>query len=209
MIVIAIVNLKGGSTKTTSAVFLAHVLAESDQRILLVDSDPQGSALRWHERAAFDFPVIKLDSGKLHRDLDGITGDRYDTVIIDTPPLETQRAIVLSALRRATHVLVPCAPTPIEYDRLTAVRDALEDASELRPDGMKPPTAILLTRTVAGAASTASWRESMATDGWTVLNTHVARLELYSQAYGGPITCASRTAYGDAALQLLALEVAA
>ncbi|WP_206664246.1 ParA family protein, partial [Thermomonospora catenispora] len=58
-------NLKPGTAKTTSAVWLAHAAHEAGQRVLLVDADPGGarsslapaafdglgSAGRWHQRA--------------------------------------------------------------------------------------------------------------------------------------------------------------
>jgi len=44
--IIAIVNRKGGSAKTTTAFNLAGVFAERGQRVLVVDLDPQGSLSR-------------------------------------------------------------------------------------------------------------------------------------------------------------------
>ncbi len=45
MRVIAVANLKGGVGKTTSAVYLGHLYAARESTVLL-DTDPQGSALR-------------------------------------------------------------------------------------------------------------------------------------------------------------------
>jgi len=209
MSVLAVVNLKGGSSKTTTSAFVSHVLHEQGSRVLVVDADPQGSALRWQETANWPLPVIGMAIKNLHRELPGVVGERFDWVVVDTPPLEEQRGIVMSVLRAATHVIVPVAPTPIEYERLDDVRRAIADSADLRLDGQPPLTAMLLTRTVAGASSTDVWREAMVEDGDRVLQGSVGRLERFSQSYGQAIVGASSTAYGDAVRELLGMEVAA
>jgi len=44
---IAILNFKGGTGKTTTAVNLSHTLALKRQSVLVVDCDPQGSVAGW------------------------------------------------------------------------------------------------------------------------------------------------------------------
>lgn len=200
MIVLTVANFKGGSAKTTSAAFLAHALHERGDRVLLVDADPQGSALRWSDLADWPLPVIRLDSTRLHRELPGIVADRYDTLVVDTPPMADHAGIVRSALRASTHVLVPLAPTAVEYERLPVIRDVLDDLDE------PPIVAALLTRTVPRAVATQVYREAIADDGLPVLKATVGTLQRFAQAYGDAITRASATAYGDAIDELLSME---
>src|SRR6202142_2597667 len=124
---LALANLKPGTGKTTSAVWLAHVFVEAGNSVLLVDADPSGSALEWADlaamdprlaspQAAFPFRIVALPSRELHRRLPEIA-QADDVVIIDTPQLEDHAAIALSALRYADEIVIPCAPGPIEINR--------------------------------------------------------------------------------------------
>jgi len=207
VIVIAVVNLKGGSTKTTTAAFMLHALHESGLRVLGVDADGENeSLLSWQELGTWEFPVVGLPVPNLHRQLPGITGeDRYDAVVIDTPPMKERYGIVVSAARVSTHVVCPMAPTSMEYDRLPAVQQVVQEATDYR-DGNRPAFAVLLTRTVATAASTQTYRELIEADGVTVLGPTITRKERYAQAYGGPIKRALTSPYGDATTEVLSLE---
>jgi chromosome partitioning protein len=204
--VIAVANFKGGSSKTTTAAHLAAALHESGLKVLCVDADPQGSCLRWSESAGWPWSTVGLPVRTLHTQLLGLTGG-HDVVVIDTPPLESQSGIVASAMRAATIVVVPTAPTPIEVERLAAVRVALDDVGPLRPEGTPPPAVVLLTRVVSQAASTGVWRESLIADGWTVMSTQVPRLEALAQAYGDEVRTTGP--YSVVAAELLDLLLAA
>ena len=50
--IIALLNQKGGVGKTTLALHLAGQWAKQSKRTILIDADPQGSALDWSEQRA-------------------------------------------------------------------------------------------------------------------------------------------------------------
>jgi chromosome partitioning protein len=208
---IALVNLKPGTGKTTSAVWLAHVFAQAGNRVLLVDADPSGSALEWSDLAAMDpglaqqeafpFRIVALPSRELHRRLPEIARDD-DVVIIDTPQIEDHAAIARSALRYADEIVVPCAPTPIEINRTTPVRDEIADLREIRVTPVR--SAIVLNRCVVRARSTADARQALEDLGYEVLATAVPRLEVYAQSFGVPIKPAGLDVWRQVARDLIA-----
>src|SRR5436853_7329701 len=101
---LALANLKPGTGKTTSAVWLAHVFAQAGNSVLLVDADPSGSALEWSELAALDphlasaeaaFPsrIVALPPRELHRRLPEVA-PATDVVLRDTRRRADLAAIV-------------------------------------------------------------------------------------------------------------------
>jgi chromosome partitioning protein len=208
---VALANLKPGTGKTTSAVWLAHVFARAGNTVLLVDADPSGSALEWSDLAAIDpritpqeafpFRIVALPSRELHRRLPDIARDD-DVVIIDTPQIEDHAAIARSALRYADEIVIPCAPTPIEINRTTPVRDEIAEVREMRVTPVR--SAILLNRSLARAHSTADARQALEGLGYEVLATAVPRLEVYAQSFGLPIRHAGLDLWRQVARDLIA-----
>ena len=189
---IALANLKPGTGKTTSAVWLAHVFAQAGNRVLLVDADPSGSALEWSDlaamdphlaapEAAFPFRIVALPSRELHRRVPEIA-QADDVVIIDTPQLEDHVGIARSALRYADEILIPCAPSPIEINRTTPVRDEIVEIGAIRNQPAR--SAILLNRCIARAHSTVDAREALEGLGYDVLDTVVPRRRSTPRASG-------------------------
>jgi chromosome partitioning protein len=208
---IALANLKPGTGKTTSAVWLAHVFAHSGNSVLLVDADPSGSALEWSDLAAMDprltspaaafpFRIVALPSRELHRRVPEIARDD-DVVIIDTPQLEDHAGIARSALRYADEILIPCAPSPIEINRTTPVRDEIAEVDAVRDRPAR--SAVLLNRCIARAHSTADARQALQDLGYDVLATAVPRLELYAQSFGVPIPDVGRDVWRQVAHDLV------
>ena len=179
--VISLVNLKGGSAKTTSTAFLAHALTERSRSVVVVDADAQGSTLRWHGLADWPIPVLGMASTTLHRQLWGVLRPEWDTVVIDTPPLEERAGVVASALRVSTDVIITLAPTTMELDRLPPVSRAIEDSRGLAD--ADPKVRVLLNRTVTNANSTEDIRAHLEADGYDVFTSTIPRRELYAQAF--------------------------
>ena len=174
---LAVVNLKGGTGKTLTAVHLATALA-AQGRTLLIDADPQGSALSWSEEAG-ELPcgVVSLPVRDLHRRLQGLLPGIVHTVI-DTPPGD--RAIVRSAIAASDVVVVPIPPSIMDLDRLAPTLDLIaeiEDTKKLR-------VFVLLTRVRATTKSGRLTREVLGEIGVALLDSQVPLRESLNTSFG-------------------------
>lgn len=202
MAVVAVVNAKGGSCKTTTVAVVGSLLSQVGLDVLLVDADPQGSLVRWSADAEWTMATVGMPTRTLHQQVPGLARGR-DVVVVDTPPLAESAGIVASALRCADLVVVPVAPTPLEVERLDAVAGMLADVGPVRADGAAPPAMVVLSRTIPNAASTAVWRGALKEQGWHVAEAEVRRLEAVAQAAGGPVSAAAGAAFEGITAELM------
>ena len=135
MPVIAIVNQKGGTGKTTLSTNLARAFAETSM-VLLLDADSQGSARDWGEsrpQGMITLDVRETESGRLLQDV-RVLAPRFAWVIIDGPPGITRTSA--DAVRAADVVLIPAKASPFDVwaasDIVAAVK-ARQETSEGKP----------------------------------------------------------------------------
>lgn len=108
MKIIALMNEKGGSGKSTVATNLATALHRRGKRVVLVDADPQGTARDWRAASpeGADLPsVVALDRPQM---LSSIPTLAADFVVIDTPAkAESMAAGVVRVAHLALIVIQP------------------------------------------------------------------------------------------------------
>src|SRR3984893_18381703 len=129
--IVAVLTPKGGAGKTTVALHLAGELERRGASVLLVDADPQGSALDWAEqrdRAGRPrlFGIVALAPQTLHREVPDLAKS-VDHVVIDGPPRTT--ALVRSAMLAAELVLIPIQPSAFDVWASHAVLDLVREAA--------------------------------------------------------------------------------
>lgn len=108
---ILVVNAKGGCGKTTISTNLASYFATNELKTVLVDFDPQESALEW----------LKERNHEYYYEIQGISPFKHrlrfaadtDRVVLDAPARIEGKQLT-DLVRRADIILVPVLPSPID-----------------------------------------------------------------------------------------------
>jgi len=174
MKVIAVLNQKGGSGKTTIATHLARALQKLDYSVLLVDSDPQGSARDW---SAVDeenpVTVIGIDRPTIDRDLKSVA--KKDFIVIDGAPQASDLA--LSAIKAADFVLIPVQPSPYDIWATSDLVDLVKQRIEVT-DG-KLQAAFVVSRAIKGTKIGTEISEALLGYELPVLETRITQRVIY------------------------------
>lgn len=116
--IITVFNQKGGCGKTTVCMQLAGAFAHTGYKTLVIDMDPQGTAMRWASAAPeedqFAAALMSLHAmgGKMHREVKNHI-DTYDVILVDCPPA-MDSAAPTSAMLVSDLALIPVVPAPAD-----------------------------------------------------------------------------------------------
>jgi len=144
--IISILNQKGGTGKTTLAVNLARGYTKLGISTILIDSDIQGSAQRWHERSngqLIDMTCLPMNT--LDKDVQKYVSV-YSRIIIDGIPRISP--LTICAIKCADLILIPVQPSP--YD-VWATEDLVRNVKDkiAMSDG-KTKAAFIISRKITG-----------------------------------------------------------
>lgn len=201
--IIALLNQKGGVGKTTLATHLAGELARRGQSSLVIDADPQGSALDWSQRREQNqgrrlFGVIGLARETLHIEAPALAaGVRH--VVIDGPPRAT--ALARSALMAADLVLIPVQPSP--YD-VWASHDMVALIAEARVFRPQIRVAFVINRRVTRTVIGRDARTALNAQRFASLESEVFQRIVFAES-----VAAGRLVFEVAPMSQAAQEIAA
>lgn len=177
----AVLNQKGGVGKTTLATGFAHALElDNPGSTLLIDQDPQGSALDWHEiNEGRLLPVLGMSRETLPIDIKAVQG-QYRHIIIDGAPAADKLAV--AAMKVADLVIIPVQPSPYDVWSSADIVELVKARQEITDGKLK--ACILISRAIKNTRIGKDVLEALEEFGLPVLEHRTTSLVAYPTAAG-------------------------
>ncbi len=199
--IIAVLNQKGGAGKTTLSTNLARALQLDGDKVLLVDSDPQGSARDWNAAGNGELlPVVGLDRPTLAKDIQAIQ-DNQDWLIIDGAPQIAELAV--AAIKCADMILIPVQPSPYDVWACEDLVDIIKTRQEVTNG--KPKAAFIISRVIKNTQLSKEIGEALAGYGLPVFKNFTSQRVIYPKSAATGLTVLDAEQSGDAAAEIRAI----
>jgi chromosome partitioning protein len=178
-VIISLLNQKGGAGKTTIAINLAYAIAETQVKVLLVDSDPQGSARDWGtvRSEPTPFTLIGIDRPILHQEVPKLS-EAYDYTIIDGAPRVTD--LTRSAILASDQVLIPVQPSPLDVWASAEVVTLVREAKLYKPN-LK--CNFVINRKITNSLIAKEVIDALSQYGIPILNAQISQRVIFADAF--------------------------
>lgn len=197
MRILAVVNQKGGTGKTTLTMHLAAGLAQRAETVV-VDLDPQGSALQWAGQGSAPFPApVKQIPGKWDPQTLRRLYKNYHYLVLDCPPAIDSHA-ARQALRACDIALVPVLPSPVD---LWASLRLPQEITAAREDNPRLKACLVLNQLEPKSALSGAMRDALAEFDLPALAAAMRRRAIYRSAALEGLTAYQMGSRGTAAVE--------
>lgn len=198
--ILAVVNQKGGVGKTSLVVNLAGLRSQDGRRVMVVDTDPQGSLLQWHAVSGGEgFDVVHLPTSSLGKPL-GRFAQRYDEVLVDTPPALGD--ITRSVLASCRLALVPVGPSPLD---IWSSRETVDMIRAAAARNKRLAGRLLVSRKIARTRLGREARSALETYGLPICDVEVSQRIAYVEAMVAGQSVCAHSPRSEAAAEIEAL----
>lgn len=169
--------------------------------MLLLDADPQGSALTWQTAREGEglFPVIGMPTKDIHRQL-APHRKHYDHIIIDSPPRTD--ALVRGIILATDVALMPVMPSPMDVWAVGETIKLLDEGAGFKPDIKRR---FVVSRKIVGTAIGRDIVDILAGYNVPILEAKVSQRVAFAESIASGHVAMETEPNGRAAMEISAL----
>ena len=208
MKVITLANQKGGCGKSTIVLNLAIELALQQHRVIVFDTDPQGSCYETAEIRNDQKELTQIKVAPIYENLYQVIEESdkdFDFALIDTPPHDNDVVTVATAC--SDLIIIPVQDSPLDIRSTKTTVELINEAGELNPN-IKPY--FLLSRIQTNSVMARELAQVLkSTYKFDILETQIANRMAYkySLIYGQNVSEYSNKDIAATEIRTLAKEI--
>jgi chromosome partitioning protein len=205
--VIGILNPKGGTGKTTLTINLARAFQQLGQRVLIVDSDPQGTARDWSLAGQGNYPeavqpvVVGVDRPVLEKEIPQISS-AFDIILIDgAAKLQEMTA---SSLKVVDAILIPVQTSLADIWSALDLVDIIKARQQVGAG--KPKAAFIVSRQTQNTRLAADIDRALNEHDLKIFRSRTSNRVAYMETLSAGTTVVDQEPQGAAAQEIIEIR---